>query len=233
MNAMNLADTIIPRSDQMNADDLIAGPMTITVTGVARGSVEQPVVVKFDGDGGRPYKPCKSMRRLLIAAWGDNGHDWVGKSMTLYNDPQVRFGGVAVGGIRISHVSHIERDMTIALTVTKGKREQYPVKVLRQAKAATIKPDLKVADDPPSETDPFAAPKVDAAAERAAWEAFAKQQAEAIEKAVAVEVIDAIMKHGRMAELAEAFPTWHGKLRQNAAVRRGKIERGELGEDAF
>jgi hypothetical protein len=35
-----------------------------------------------------------------------------------------------VGGIRISHMSHIERDLTLALTVTKAKRAPYRVQVL-------------------------------------------------------------------------------------------------------
>ena len=61
--------TIAPKSDQLNADDLINGPMTITITAVkARpGSSEQPIQISFDGDGGKPYLPCKSMRRARKA----------------------------------------------------------------------------------------------------------------------------------------------------------------------
>jgi hypothetical protein len=66
----------------------------------------------------------------MIAVWGDNGSDWVGRSMSLYCDPTVRFGGVALGGIRISHMSHIERDHTLMLTTTRGKRAGFTVKPL-------------------------------------------------------------------------------------------------------
>lgn len=123
----NLRATILPKSDQLNAEQLLPGPMTITVTGVTWGTDEQPVVVHYEGDQGRPYKPCKSMRKLLIFAWGDDGNQWVGKSMTLYNNPDVKFGGVKVGGIRISHLSHIERDIQISLTATKGRKEPITV----------------------------------------------------------------------------------------------------------
>jgi len=127
MSVDSLRDTISPKSDQMNADDLIAGAITITVTGVSRGTSEQPVKINYQGDNGKPYLPCKSMRRVLIHAWTDDGRAWVGKSMTLYQDPEVSFGGVKVGGIRISHLSDIPRQLDIALTTTRGKRKPYAV----------------------------------------------------------------------------------------------------------
>lgn len=128
---MNLAETIIPKSDQLNADDLISCTLTIKVTAI-KGSNEpqQPVSIHYEGDNGKPYKPCKSMRRVLVSAWGANGSDYVGRSMTLYRDDSVLFGGIAVGGIRISHLSHIERDMTLALTVSRASRKPYSVKRL-------------------------------------------------------------------------------------------------------
>lgn len=135
---MNLAETIIPKSDQLNADDLISGPITIRVTAI-KGSNEpqQPVSVHYEGDNGKPYKPCKSMRRVLVSAWGANGADYMGRSMTLYRDDSVVFGGIAVGGIRISHLSHIERELTLALTVSRSSRKPYVVKRLDVAAPIT------------------------------------------------------------------------------------------------
>lgn len=128
----DLAKTIAPKSDQLNADDLIAGPITITITRV-RGCDEpdQPVAVHFEGDDGKPYKPCKSMRRVMVHCWGPDGNTYAGRRMTLYRDENVQFGGIKVGGIRISHLSHIEREMTMALTATRAKRAPYTVKPLR------------------------------------------------------------------------------------------------------
>ena len=131
-DATNLRDTIAPKSDRVNADDFLAGPETVTITAVKRGDSDTPVAIHIEGR--KPYYPCKSMRRVLISAWGDNGPDWVGRSMTLYTDPTVKFGGVAVGGIRISHMSHIESDLALALTATRGKRTPFTVRKLAAKK---------------------------------------------------------------------------------------------------
>lgn len=133
-NVTDLRDTIVPKSDQLNAEQLLGGPITITVAEVRRGGgEEQPVIVHYEGEGGRPYKPCKSMRKVLVFAWGSDGRDWVGRSMTLYNRPDVKFGGEEVGGIRISHLSHIKSDIAIALTATRGRKEQTRIKRLDEA----------------------------------------------------------------------------------------------------
>lgn len=128
-DANNLRDTIAPKSDRRNADDFLAGPETFTIEAVKRGDAESPVAVHLAGS--KPWYPCKSMRRVLISAWGDNGADWIGKSLTLFTDPAVRFGGVAVGGIRISHLSDIASDLQLSLTATRGKRTPFTVKRLK------------------------------------------------------------------------------------------------------
>lgn len=133
-DATNLKDTIIPKSDQLNAEQLISKSLTITVTDVKRGAADQPVIINYANDEGRPFKPCKTMRKVLIFAWGDDGRQWVGKSMTLFCDPEVKFGGVKVGGIRISHLSHIERDMGLSLNVTKGKKGEFIIKKMVQGR---------------------------------------------------------------------------------------------------
>lgn len=126
----NLRDTIVPKSNQLNSEQLLYGPLTITVTSVARGSDDQPITVHYRGENGRPYLPCKSMRKVLIFAWGEDGNKWVGRSMTLFNDLAVKWAGVAVGGIRISHMTHIEREISLQLTATRGKKEPFIIKML-------------------------------------------------------------------------------------------------------
>lgn len=129
--SVNLAATIAPRSDQQNADDFLSGPRTVTVTYVrAADSIEQPVLIGFEGDDGRPWKPCKSMRRVLVQAWGAEGLDYVGRQLTLFCDPTITFGGMQTGGIRISHMSHIERALHIPLTKTRGKKAVFSVQAL-------------------------------------------------------------------------------------------------------
>lgn len=126
----DLSDTIKPKSDQLNSDDLLTGPITVTIANVTRGTPDQPVSIEI-GEGRQPYKPCKSMRRVMISAWGVRGKDWIGKSMTLYCDPTVKFGGVALGGIRISHMSHISGPLSIMLTTTRSKRAPFNVLPLK------------------------------------------------------------------------------------------------------
>lgn len=143
----NLSPTIIPKSDQLNADQLLGGPITIKVTEVSVSeSPDQPVIIHYEGENGRPFKPCKSMRKVLIFAWGDDGTKWIGRSMTLFNDPDVKWAGVKVGGIRISHMSDIERELQLQLTATRGKKEPFVIKRLNAA------PPVKPAE-PPAITD--------------------------------------------------------------------------------
>ncbi len=128
----DLSTTIAPKSDQLNADDLIAGPMTITITKVAANpsTAEQPIAIYFDGDNGKPYFACKSMRRVLVQVWGRDGNTYPGRQLTLYRDPSVKFGGLEVGGIRISHMSHIDAPITMALTATRAQRKPFTVQPL-------------------------------------------------------------------------------------------------------
>jgi hypothetical protein len=133
MTDVNMAAFTAPKSDQLNADDLIGGPRTITVSGVRAndGGPEQPVSIDFAGDDGKPYKPCKSMRRVMVHVWGADAKQYIGRSMTLYCDPGVQFGGMKVGGIRISHMSHIDKAQTMALTATRAKRAPFTVHPLQ------------------------------------------------------------------------------------------------------
>lgn len=129
---MDLSETLAPKSDQLDYEDLIAGPRTFTIKGVRRGNAEQPVqidLVEFD----RPWRPGKTMRRLLVAVWGADSAEYVGRQVTLYGDPTVKFGGIAVGGTRIRAVSHIDTPITVMLMVSRGKRQEYVVKPITDA----------------------------------------------------------------------------------------------------
>lgn len=129
---MDVTDSIAPKSDQQNYDDYLAGPRTVTVTDVTRDS-EQRVSIQLAEYPGRPYKPAKSMLRVIVAAWGKEASAWAGRRLALYGDPNVMFGGKKVGGIRISHLSHIDGPLTLQLTVTRGKRAPFTVQPLPDA----------------------------------------------------------------------------------------------------
>lgn len=146
----DMTSVIIPKSDQINADDLISGDMLITINKVViTGGQEQPVSIFFDGSD-KAFRPCKSMSRVLVAAWGADAKKYVGRSLQLYRDPTVKWGGMEVGGIRIRAMTDIQRDMTMALTATKGSRKPYTVKPLaiaaQQREASAPDPAARWAD---------------------------------------------------------------------------------------
>lgn len=127
----DMRSVIVPKSDQLNADELIGGPITVTIREVTiRPGTEQPVSIHFENDNGKPYKPCKSMARVMVQCWGPDASQYTGRSMTLYRDPGVKWGGMAVGGIRISHMTDIKGAQTMALTETKGSKKLFTVKPL-------------------------------------------------------------------------------------------------------
>ncbi len=124
-----LADALAPKSDQLNADDLIPGPRTLKITGarIATDGREKKIVISFEGDNGKPWKPCKTMGRAMVMVWAITDEaQFIGKSVRVYRDPEVRFGDQGeVGGIRISHMSHIDKPASVKLTVSQGKKGVY------------------------------------------------------------------------------------------------------------
>lgn len=127
---VDMAQFVEAKSDQLNADDLIGAPRTITVRKVTGSDGDQPVSIFYNGDNNKPFKPCKTMRRVLLAVWGRNAADYVGRSMTIYRDDKVTFGGLDVGGIRISHMSHIDKEIMVVVMKTKGKKAGIKVQPL-------------------------------------------------------------------------------------------------------
>lgn len=142
--------SIVPKSDQLNFDDLTVGPITVTITKVRRGDREQPIVVEIEGH--RPYKPCKTMRRVLVATFSDDPAKWIGQRVTLYGNPEVMWGGVKVGGIQISHLSGLETPRTFLLTTGRGKRTEVTIQPLASLTAEekqfieAVREDLSKAD---------------------------------------------------------------------------------------
>ena len=132
---MDMTDTIQPTSDQLDAVDLLGGPRTFTIEKVEKNNGDQPVNIHL-AEFPRVWRPGKSMRRVLVAAWGPDATQYAGRRVTLYCDPTVQFGGEAVGGTRISHLSHIAKALTIPLLVKRGKSAMFRVTPLPDAPPA-------------------------------------------------------------------------------------------------
>ncbi len=126
---MNLSQAIIAKSDQLNADDLISGPRTFTIKEVRRGDADQPVaIVLAEFPDKRPFKPSKTVLRILAFGWGEETDDWPeNPRFTLYRDAKVKWAGQEIGGIRVSHMSHIDGPLKVALAESKGKKSLWRV----------------------------------------------------------------------------------------------------------
>lgn len=127
--------TAEPRSDQINSDDFIGSAQTYTIANVRVGSAEQKYDIELAEIKDKAWRPPLTMLRLLMHAWGDESDDWIGRRVTLYRDESVRFGSDAVGGIRISHMSHLPggKPLTVKLTKTRGRKQNYTVEPLPDA----------------------------------------------------------------------------------------------------
>lgn len=126
----DISKTIVAKSDQLNACDLLGGPITVTVESVnIVKSADQPISVRIGGDR-QPFKPCLSVRRILAKIWGVDSSEWIGRSMTLYCDESVVWAGEAAGGIRVSHASHIDGQQRVTTRASKHKVMQYIIEPL-------------------------------------------------------------------------------------------------------
>ena len=68
-----------------------------------------------------------------MAGWGTDGSRYVGRRVLLFGDPTVRWAGQPVGGIRVKAMSGIDKPLTVALTVARGKRAPFTVEPLPDA----------------------------------------------------------------------------------------------------
>lgn len=142
----NMSDVIKPKSDQLNAEDFLAGERTFTIRAVEIDlSKEQPVSVFLEGEA-RPFKPSKSMSRIMTHFWGEDQTEYNGRMLTLFRDDSVTWGGEKVGGIRISHMSHLQSSQPVKVALAANKK---------QRKTFTITPIVKKAAPKQSADDSY------------------------------------------------------------------------------
>ncbi len=129
---IDISHTVKSKSDQLNADDLIGGDLMVQVEGVnVTNDPKQPVQIFYYGCEGRPFKPCLTVRRILMALWGKDASLWAGRWMNLYVDPTVSYGKQRnIGGIRVNAMSHIKDSATLNLTVTRGNKKEFRIQLI-------------------------------------------------------------------------------------------------------
>lgn len=129
---IDLTESIAPKSDQLDAIDLLPGPRTFTIDRVTANNSEQPFNFHLR-EFPRVWRPGKSMRRVIVAAWGKTADNYIGQRVTLYCDQTVRFGNDVTGGTRISHMSGIAKKLSVPLLIKRGKSALFTVQPLPDA----------------------------------------------------------------------------------------------------
>lgn len=128
---MDVSNAIVAKSDQLNAIDLVGRDVTVAIIDVKPGPADQPVHIITDAYGpSRPWKPSKTALRDIVQVWGTDSTVWVGRRVTLWNDPEVLWAGQAVGGIRIRAMSHIDKAFEAKHVITRGKTKKVMIQPL-------------------------------------------------------------------------------------------------------
>lgn len=129
----DISHTLIAKSDQLNAVDIIGTEKLLTITSVdVKQSGEQPVVIHYEGENKRPWKPALTARRILAALWGSDSSKWIGHTVAVHCDPTVVYAGEEVGGIRPHAATGIDFERVIKLKERRGpKPKTFTIQPLR------------------------------------------------------------------------------------------------------
>jgi hypothetical protein len=126
----DMTATIVAKSDQINAADLIGTSRTITIKEVRiKAGDDQPVTIIIEEDK-KAFRPCKGVRRLLVRVWGPDASKYIGQSMTIYCDPTVTWAGKEEGGIRVSHMTGLNEKIVEFMRTSKAVTKPYEIRPL-------------------------------------------------------------------------------------------------------
>lgn len=129
----DMSATIVAKSDQINAADLVGISRTITIRDVKiKPGDDQPVSVLIEGDQ-KAFRPCKGVRRLMVRVWGADASKYVGQSMTLFQDPTVTWAGKPEGGIRVSHMTGLKEAIIEPMRTSRAATKPYRIEPLKPA----------------------------------------------------------------------------------------------------
>lgn len=98
-------------SDVVRAIDLGSKDHVVEIAKLERG--------KVTGAGGKKSGKCmvwlkgkdkplacgSTVLKSIAGIYGDDTRTWIGKSITIYNDPNVVYGGEKVGGVRVRPIA--------------------------------------------------------------------------------------------------------------------------------
>jgi len=154
-NATALQQALAPKSDQLNADDLIAANITIVIAKVSinLGS-EQKIIINYYNDNGKPWKPSKGMGRVLTEILGGDPDKWVGETVELFRNKEIRFGKEKCGGIQIAGMSAVRNVTTLLITTSKGKKSSITINPIAALGNAPVQQPQQQTQQPAPESNP-------------------------------------------------------------------------------
>lgn len=128
------------KSDQLNAIDLMGGGVVVTIKSVTlKPNDKQSMWIELE-ENFNTFKPCLTMRRVIMDIWGAETGNHIGRQLVLFCDPNVLWGGQKEGGVRISHASHITETRKIRLRESQHKTavwEVHPLVIQQEQEAQT------------------------------------------------------------------------------------------------
>jgi hypothetical protein len=127
---MDISNAIKAKSDQLNASDLMGGPIVVRIDGAKRGNQDQPVIVEISG-GHMPWKPSKTALRALAYFLGTDTTAWSGRWIRLYRDARTLWAGKPVGGVMLSGIDSITKAETLTLAYSRGKTNTHRVEPIK------------------------------------------------------------------------------------------------------
>lgn len=91
-----------------------------------RGKEKMRPVIKLK-ESDLDWVTCKTTLLCVEAMFGRSPRNWVGKQITLFWDPKVKFGKETVGGVRVAGAPGI-KDMTVTVKLPKKADQKIPLK---------------------------------------------------------------------------------------------------------
>lgn len=137
MEEMNIREFVKIKSDRLNFEDFIMGSQDFTIAKLGRkvdqGNVR--LLMIFEGREATPYWVPKGMVKCLSnpEGWGESEFsEWIGRKVRLFGEPTVVYAGKELGGVRISHISHIPQAYSTKITERRGVRIDYVISPLEE-----------------------------------------------------------------------------------------------------
>jgi hypothetical protein len=148
MEEMNIREFVTIKSDRLNYENFIMGAKEFTISKLAKKTDQGKarLLIYFEGHEATPYWPSLGMIKCLSSpeGWGDAPFaDWIGRRMTLFGEPTVVYAGKEIGGIQISHISHIKGEYSTKITLRRGMRIDFTIEPLATKTVSTPAPALQ------------------------------------------------------------------------------------------